>query len=56
MSLNNIIAGVGLNLGWASPECIDNMFVDAKDHHGLIYWFDRIEKEQAALDALNTKK
>jgi len=31
------------------------MFVDAKDYHGIIFWYNEIERQQEAIKALNKK-
>jgi hypothetical protein len=39
---------------WASPQYIDGMFMDAKDHHGLIYWYNDVYDQHREVKALTT--
>jgi hypothetical protein len=34
------IKAVCRHYSWASPLCVSQMYCDAKDIHGIIYWFN----------------
>ena len=34
-----------MELGWASPDKLDEMFVDDFDYHGIFWWANWIQKE-----------
>ena len=36
-----------------SPEVLDDMYLDAIDHHGLEYWYDVIEKVSKKIKSEN---
>jgi len=55
-SLDNAIIPVCRNYSWASPQYIEGMFVDAKDIHGIAFWYNEVERQQKAYEALRTKK
>jgi hypothetical protein len=55
-SLDDIIVSVCRNYPWASPIYVGEMFYDEKDHNGLIYWYNDIEKQHKAIEALNKTK
>jgi hypothetical protein len=43
--IQNVFAIMGMEFGWASPERLDEMFIDDLDYHGIFWWANWIEKE-----------
>ena len=54
-NLTNMIITIGRNFGWASPNVIDKMFVDADDWEGIEYWYKDVQLQHSEIEKKNAK-
>lgn len=47
------MAILGLEAAWASPDTLDRLYLDDSDHHGIMWWANKIHEQNEKMKSKN---
>lgn len=56
MDIEGVLVTLSRNFDWASPQVLNDLFIDDLDNFGLMFWYNDISQQHKEMEAKYGKK